>query len=135
MWWVPHRISRPKRNGADTNQRAIRLPRARSRFAAKLHPSATYRSTNVTARCPFADALLLRRTAAIPATMRAAAMDRVGGPEVLTLHTRPVPSLNPGEVLIALHTAGVGGWDADMRSCAGNRVGNRRHRFVRRLGI
>ena len=56
-----------------------------------------------------------RRTARVPATMRAAAMDRVGGPEVLTLHTLPVPSLNPGEVLIALHTAGVGGWDADMR--------------------
>ena len=56
-----------------------------------------------------------RRTAKVPATMRAAAIDRVGGPEVLTLHTLPVPSLNPGDVLIALHTAGVGGWDADMR--------------------
>ena len=55
------------------------------------------------------------RTAAIHATMRAAAIDRVGGPEVLTLHRLPVPSLSPGEVLIALHTAGVGGWDADMR--------------------
>ena len=56
-----------------------------------------------------------RRTARVPAMMRAAAIDRVGGPEVLTLHTLPVPSLNPGDVLIALHTAGVGGWDADMR--------------------
>jgi NADPH2:quinone reductase len=27
----------------------------------------------------------------------------------------PVPALDPGEVLIAVHTAGVGGWDADMR--------------------
>src|SRR4030095_13144590 len=56
-----------------------------------------------------------RRTANTPATMRAAAIDRFGGPEVLTLRTLPVPSLGPGEVLIALHTAGVGGWDADMR--------------------
>lgn len=56
-----------------------------------------------------------RRTAAIPATMRVAAMDRVGGPEVLTLYTLPVPSLNPGEVLIALHIAGVGGWTRTTR--------------------
>jgi NADPH:quinone reductase-like Zn-dependent oxidoreductase len=47
--------------------------------------------------------------------MRAAAIDRFGGPEVLTLHSLPVPVPGPNEVLIALHTAGVGGWDADMR--------------------
>jgi NADPH2:quinone reductase len=47
--------------------------------------------------------------------MRAAALDRFGGPEVLTLHDRPLPAIGPGEVLIAVHTAGVGGWDADMR--------------------
>jgi NADPH:quinone reductase-like Zn-dependent oxidoreductase len=47
--------------------------------------------------------------------MRAAALDRTGGPDVLTLHTLPVPVIEPGEVLIAVHTAGVGGWDADMR--------------------
>ncbi|KAA6460457.1 NADP-dependent oxidoreductase [Acidobacteria bacterium AB60] len=47
--------------------------------------------------------------------MRAAAIDRFGGPEVLTLHSLPVPVLDPQEVLIRLHTAGVGGWDADMR--------------------
>src|SRR4030088_758948 len=52
----------------------------------------------------------------VPDTMRAAAIDRFGGPEVLTLHTLPVPKVDAGEVLIALHTAGVGSWDADMRA-------------------
>jgi NADPH:quinone reductase len=52
----------------------------------------------------------------IPKFMRAAAIDRFGGPEVLTLHSLPVPVPDPQEVLIRLHTAGVGGWDADMRS-------------------
>jgi NADPH2:quinone reductase len=51
----------------------------------------------------------------VPKTMRAAAIDHFGGPEVLTLHSLPVPVPDPDEVLIALHTAGVGGWDADMR--------------------
>lgn len=51
----------------------------------------------------------------IPKFMRAAAIDRFGGPEVLTLHSLPVPVPDPQEVLIRLHTAGVGGWDADMR--------------------
>jgi NADPH:quinone reductase len=51
----------------------------------------------------------------IPTTMRAAAIDRFGGPDVLTLHELPVPSLAPDEVLIAVHTAGVGSWDAEMR--------------------
>jgi NADPH:quinone reductase-like Zn-dependent oxidoreductase len=53
---------------------------------------------------------------AIPKTMRAAAIDRVGGPEVLTLHELPVPELDAREVLIRIHTAGVGSWDAEMRS-------------------
>src|SRR6202035_5627560 len=50
-----------------------------------------------------------------PSTMRAAAIDRFGGPAVLTLHTLPVPVAGASEVLIALHTAGVGSWDAWMR--------------------
>ncbi|HEY3786264.1 MAG TPA: NADP-dependent oxidoreductase [Steroidobacteraceae bacterium] len=53
--------------------------------------------------------------AIVPQTMRAMAIDRTGGPEVLTLHTLPVPSLGPDEVLIALDTAGVGPWDIDVR--------------------
>jgi NADPH:quinone reductase-like Zn-dependent oxidoreductase len=48
--------------------------------------------------------------------MRAAAIDRFGGPEVLTIHTLPVPVPDTNEVLIALDTAGVGVWDAEMRA-------------------
>ena len=51
----------------------------------------------------------------LPKTMRAAAIDRFGGPGVLKIHSRPVPVPTSGEVLIALDTAGVGGWDADIR--------------------
>ena len=51
----------------------------------------------------------------VPSIMRAVALDRYGGPEVLTLHELPVPEPGPKEVLIAVHTAGVGGWDADIR--------------------
>lgn len=51
----------------------------------------------------------------VPQTMRAAAIDRAGGPEVVTLHTLPVPNPAPDEVLIALHYAGVGIWDAGVR--------------------
>jgi NADPH:quinone reductase-like Zn-dependent oxidoreductase len=54
-------------------------------------------------------------TIKIPKLMRAAAIDRFGGPEVLTLHSLPVPVPDAQEVLIRLHTAGVGGWDADIR--------------------
>ena len=50
------------------------------------------------------------------ATMRAAAIARFGGPEVLTIHTLPLPALDPLEVLIALDTSGVGVWDAEMRA-------------------
>ena len=56
-----------------------------------------------------------RRAPPVPSTMRAAVLDRFGGPEVLTLRVVPVPALDPSEVLIAVHTAGVGSWDADMR--------------------
>lgn len=48
-------------------------------------------------------------------TMRAAAIDRPGGPAVLTLHELPIPVPSPREVLIALDAAGVGSWDAEIR--------------------
>jgi NADPH:quinone reductase-like Zn-dependent oxidoreductase len=48
-------------------------------------------------------------------TMHAAALDHFGEPKVLRLHELPVPEVGPSEVLIAVHTAGVGSWDADMR--------------------
>lgn len=51
----------------------------------------------------------------LPKTMRAAAIDRFGGPEVLTIHELPTPPVDAGEVLIALHAAGVGSWDPIVR--------------------
>ncbi len=50
-----------------------------------------------------------------PRTLRAAAINRFGKPDVLKIHTLPVPEIDPSEVLIAIHTAGVGSWDADIR--------------------
>jgi NADPH2:quinone reductase len=47
--------------------------------------------------------------------MKAAAIDRFGPPSVLKLQTLPIPKPGPNEVLIALHAAGVGVWDADIR--------------------
>jgi NADPH:quinone reductase len=47
--------------------------------------------------------------------MTAAAANRFGPPSVLTRHRLPVPRPGPREVLIALDTAGVGGWDASIR--------------------
>ena len=51
----------------------------------------------------------------VPRTMFAAAIDRFGGPEVITAHALPVPEVDAGEVLIAVDTAGVGRWDTDVR--------------------
>jgi NADPH:quinone reductase-like Zn-dependent oxidoreductase len=42
-------------------------------------------------------------------TMRAAAIDKFGGP--VTQHTLPVPQCGPDEILIRVETAGVGVWD------------------------
>jgi hypothetical protein len=39
----------------------------------------------------------------IPRTMRVAALDRIGGSEVLMLHIVPVSVPQAGEVLIAVH--------------------------------
>ena len=52
---------------------------------------------------------------AIPATMKAAAIDRFGPPSALTLHEVPVPKPGSNEVLIAIDTAGIGSWDASIR--------------------
>lgn len=52
----------------------------------------------------------------IPTTMRAAVIDKFGGPEVLKVKEVPVPEIDDDEVLVAVHTAGVGSWDPDMRS-------------------
>lgn len=55
------------------------------------------------------------REGPIPATMKAAAIDRFGPPSVLKLHTLPVPEPGPSEVLIAVHAAGVGVWCTQIR--------------------
>jgi len=55
------------------------------------------------------------RAPVLPATMNAAAIDRFGPPEVLTLHTLPLPRPGPRDVLIEMRAAGVGVWDAEVR--------------------
>ena len=50
-----------------------------------------------------------------PTTMRAVAIDGPGGPEVLQLRTLPVPGVDAGDVLIAVHAAGVASWDIEIR--------------------
>jgi NADPH2:quinone reductase len=47
--------------------------------------------------------------------MRAAAIDRFGGPEALTIHNLPIPKISAQEVLIEIDTAGVGTWDGSIR--------------------
>src|SRR4029077_5841690 len=69
----------------------------------------------VAAAVSLAMALCQAGGAAVPQTMRAAAIDAAGGPQVITLHTLPVPKPDPDEVLIAVHTAGVAVWDASVR--------------------
>src|SRR5215831_7380015 len=52
----------------------------------------------------------------IPQTMRAAAIDRYGGPDVIRMHALPVPQPKDDEVLIRLDTAGIGVWDPYVRA-------------------
>jgi NADPH2:quinone reductase len=61
-------------------------------------------------------------TQPVPTTMRAAAFDKPGGPEVLSLRELPVPKPGAAEVLIALHAAGVAIWEADMRQHLSSRA-------------
>ena len=69
----------------------------------------------------------------IPKTMHAVAIDRYGGPEVLSMHTLPVPVPTANEVLIAVHTAEVGGWDAEIRD--GYSPDGKKPRFPLVLGV
>lgn len=48
-------------------------------------------------------------------TMRAAAIDRFGGAEQVTVQTVPVPEIGPRDVLIEVEVAGVASWDAVER--------------------
>ena len=53
--------------------------------------------------------------AEIPTTMKAAVIDQFGGPDLITIRTLPVPNVDATEILIKIHAAGVGVWDADVR--------------------
>lgn len=44
-------------------------------------------------------------------TMRAAALDKFGGPEALRINNLPIPEIDADEVLIRVEAAGVGAWD------------------------
>jgi NADPH:quinone reductase len=68
----------------------------------------------------------------VPKTMHAAAIDRFGGPDVLKIHELPLPELDANDILIAVHVAAVGGWDADMRG--GWSPSGRKPRFPLVLG-
>jgi len=50
-----------------------------------------------------------------PHLMKAAAIDRFGPPSALKIHLLPVPTPGPNQILIALHSAGVGVWDTEIR--------------------
>lgn len=52
----------------------------------------------------------------IPLTMRAAALDEYGGPARFVIREVPVPQPGASEILIRVDTAGVGSWDAEIRS-------------------
>jgi NADPH:quinone reductase-like Zn-dependent oxidoreductase len=54
--------------------------------------------------------------------MRAAPFDRGGGPEVLSIHRLPVPKPRAGQVLIAVHDAGIGVWEAAQREHPGKQA-------------
>jgi NADPH2:quinone reductase len=53
--------------------------------------------------------------AGLPKSMQAVAIDSPGEAGALRLHTLPVPTPAAGELLIALHVAGVGIWDVEIR--------------------
>ncbi len=55
-------------------------------------------------------------SSSIPQAMKAAAIDKFGGPEVIRLQSLPVPTPAPDEVLIRLDVAGIGVWDPYARS-------------------
>ncbi len=53
---------------------------------------------------------------ASPKTMHAVAIDRPGAAETLVVRTLPVPTVDAGEVLIAVHSASVASWDIEIRA-------------------
>lgn len=67
----------------------------------------------------------------IPQRMKAAAIDRFGGPEVIHTRSLPVPRPGPHEVLIQLGTAGIGVWDPYVRQ---GEIPTRESHFPRVIG-
>jgi len=51
----------------------------------------------------------------VPTHMKAVVIDAPGGPEVMTLRTLPVPTVDADDVLIEVHAAGVAVWDLQIR--------------------
>ncbi len=51
----------------------------------------------------------------IPKTMKAAVIDKFGGPSVLHVAAIPVPALAGREILIRVEAAGIGSWDPWLR--------------------
>ena len=68
----------------------------------------------------------------IPQVMKAAAIDRFGGPAVLKLKSLPVPRPKARDVLIRLETAGIGVWDPEVR--AGDVEFGPKRKFPRIIG-
>jgi NADPH:quinone reductase-like Zn-dependent oxidoreductase len=117
------RASKP----SGSKRKAARKPRPKTASKKKRSPvrakKAASRKTNTAAS---------RKTKTAPvATMKAAAIDKTGPPEVLTIHTLPIPKMGPKDVLISLLAAGVGIWDAQIRK-GDYSVGSKR--FPRVLG-
>lgn len=50
-----------------------------------------------------------------PKTMKAAVIDKFGGPQVLHVASIPVPDLDDNEILIRVRSAGIGVWDPWLR--------------------
>jgi NADPH:quinone reductase-like Zn-dependent oxidoreductase len=65
--------------------------------------------------------------------MRAAAIDRYGPARVLKLHELDTPEPEANQILIEIHTAGIGSWDAEMRGGSWKPPG--RPKFPRVLGL
>jgi NADPH:quinone reductase len=67
----------------------------------------------------------------IPEKMKAAAINRFGGPEVIQTQSLPVPRPGPYDVLIQLDTAGIGVWDPYVRE---GEIPTASQRFPRVIG-
>jgi NADPH2:quinone reductase len=67
------------------------------------------------AKCPLPEIAIMPLTTP-PRTMRAAVIDRYGGPDRLRIRDIPVPRPAAHEVLIRIDTAGVGTWDVYTRN-------------------